>query len=123
MSKETTILVPGHEVPLDSIVSKTKGGKISQQTTLGKVILAAQDHGWTMKAGRSTYQKEDHEPEDLVWVEARKGPLWFRVTGTDCNWRGWTVTVNEIVDAIVNEKEEIPMRVYQPKVQREKDYE
>ena len=120
---KVNILVAGHEVELDSIVSKTKTGTISKNTTMGKVVSAALEKGWQLKAGQSTYQVDGADPEVLTWAEGVKGTLWFRVTGTDCNWRGWSVTYQELVDAIVNEKEEIPMKPYVAKVREDKGYE
>jgi hypothetical protein len=90
-------VAPGVEVPVESLVKRTKSGAINTQSTLGKVIAAALDAGCELKAGRS---------EKLEWVQGAHHGLRFTVTGATVVMNGRIVPVKELLIKLAEIEEE-----------------
>jgi hypothetical protein len=80
-------VAPGVEVPVESLIKRTKKGAINTQSTLGKVVAAALDAGCELKAGRS---------ERLEWVQGAHHGLRFTVTGATVVMNGHQLFKREI---------------------------
>lgn len=62
-----SVIIPGHEVPLETVVKRNKDGSWSQQSSIGKMVLYIQGHGGEVKAGSCTYTRQGTERTDL-WI-------------------------------------------------------
>lgn len=97
--RDAEILEPGHEVPLDEVLKYTKNGKISTQSTSGKVASLVLELGGEVKAGRSRYFSGDTyvksanrvdpgEERVREWIECALDGERIRVSGTEIFFRG-----------------------------------
>ena len=68
-TEDIKIVEPGHEVSLDTVLSKTKAGKWNTQSTLGKLVVLLEELGGEIKIGVSRYEKSGEEYK-FVWLEA-----------------------------------------------------
>ncbi len=66
------VITPGHEIPVDSVVKRTKGGRYSTQSIAGKVATLIEELGGTVKAGESVYYSGDRVTESIVDQDGTK---------------------------------------------------
>jgi hypothetical protein len=65
------VVTPGHEVDVESVITRTKKGAPSQQSHLGKLVALCEEHGWEVKAGASEYFTGDKMTEAGKFTEGR----------------------------------------------------
>lgn len=96
---EITILVPGKEVPLDSVLKKTKAGSYSTQSTMGKIAVLAMSLGWDVRAGKSVYVK-DGVAKDHIWIAGATNGHRFATSGTSTIFDGVLLDTNGTVSRL-----------------------
>jgi len=81
------VVAKGREVPLDTVVKRTKTGQWNTQSTFGKVVALLDALGWELKAGQS---------ETLTWLAAAHHGYRILVVGSRITLNGEVVTFDKL---------------------------
>jgi hypothetical protein len=90
-AKKQPVTYTGHEVPVESLVKRTKTGAINTQSTLGKVVAAALDAGCEVRAWES---------EAANGIAGAHHGLRFTVVGANVMMNGRIVPKDELLERL-----------------------
>lgn len=99
-------LGPAAEYPLDTIIKRTKAGKINTQSTVGKVVSLATEKGCELKVGGIWSAKGNEPYERNLWLHGAHHGLRFSVTGATVILNGRIVPKEDLFIALELLKEE-----------------
>jgi hypothetical protein len=109
------VVTPGHEVDLETVITRTKKGTPNQSSHLGKLVAVGEERGWELKAGASEYFTGDSmteagkftegRVERLVWLQGARGDKVFTFTSDVCTLNGRPVPFKELLAVIDSEEE------------------
>jgi hypothetical protein len=110
------VVTPGHEVDVESVITRTEKGTPNRQSHLGKLVALCEEHGWEVKAGASEYFTGDKienkavvegRIERLLWLQGHSGEKAFTYTADVCTLNGRPIPFKELCIVIDStEKEE-----------------
>lgn len=86
-----TVQYKGYAVPVWFVVHRTKTGKWSTASVMGKVVAMLEPWGWEVKAGRSPV---------LKWIGAAHHGKRVYVIGSRITLNGEVVTLDELREAV-----------------------
>lgn len=110
------VVTPGHEVDVESVITRTKKGTPDRKSHLGKLVALCEEHGWEVKAGASEYFTGDSMTEAgkftegrierLVWLQGVDSGRYFTYTADVCTLNGQPIPFKELCIVIDSTEKE-----------------